>query len=96
MAVMTVGREQRMAAIRPRIEAEFGPHLVATIIEILTLTELAWHDAYGEPSPPEQVVEDIIVVSGGDLRRFIAAALLAVTDPRDLRLSAVAKQLPPS
>lgn len=76
-----------MAEIRPRLELEFG-HAVPTAIEVLTLTELAWHDCYGEPSPPPQVLDDILVVAGGDLQRLVHAALLAVIDRRDLRLAA--------
>jgi hypothetical protein len=53
---------------------------------VLTLTEFAWHDCYGELSPPGAVLEDIFAVAAGDLARLVQAALLAVVDFRDLRV----------
>ena len=53
-------REQR----RPRVEAAFGSTAGAAL-DLLELTELAWHDCYGEVSPPDKVVDDILVVSAG-------------------------------
>jgi len=57
-------------------------------LDALALLDLAWHDCYGESSPPEQVVEDIWEVANGDLAQFISAAHLAVVDFRDLRIGA--------
>jgi hypothetical protein len=85
---MAVGREQRMAELAPRIEREFGATVAPNVIEVLTLTEFAWHDCYGEPSPPHDVIDDIFVVAGGDLAKLISAASLAVIDRRDLRVTA--------
>lgn len=85
---MALGREERLAALAPRLESEFGADVAHRATEVLTLTELAWHDCYGELSPPADVVDDMLVVAGGDLGRLVQAALLAVTDTRDLRLVA--------
>ena len=57
-------------------------------LDVLELAELAWHDCYGEVSPPDAVIEDIWIVSGGDLRELVRATHLAVTDYRDLRVAA--------
>ena len=57
-------------------------------LDALALLDFAWHDCYGESSPPEQVIEDIWVVCNRDLAQFVAAAHLAVVDFRDLRMSA--------
>lgn len=57
-------------------------------LDALALLDFAWHDCFGEPAPPDQVIEDIWDVANGDLREFICAAYLAVTDFRDLRLNA--------
>ncbi len=57
-------------------------------LDILELTELAWHDCYGDITPPDPVVEDIWTVSEGDLRKLIGAARLAVQDSRDLQVAA--------
>jgi len=84
---MVTGSADRRSARRERAAEAFGKHADAAL-DALALLDLAWHDCYGEPSPPEQVVEDIWEVSGADLAQFIAAAHLAVVDFRDLRGSA--------
>ncbi|KAA1428774.1 hypothetical protein [Nocardioides antri] len=65
----------------------FGEEADAAL-DALELLDLAWHDCYGESTPPQQVVEDVWVVADANLARFVSAARLAVTDFRDLRLSA--------
>ena len=85
---MAVGRAERMAELVPRIHAEFGVALARQVVAVLTLAEFAWHDCYGEPSPPAGVVDDIFVVANGDLGRLAEAARQAVLDYRDLRLEA--------
>ncbi len=57
-----------------------------SVVGVLTLTELAWHDCYAEVSPSESVIDDILLCSGGDLTTLIRAAKLAVEDYRDLKL----------
>ena len=52
------------------------------------LFELAWHDGYGEVTPSVEVVEDVLILSGGTIEGLVQAALLAVTDRRDLRVAA--------
>ncbi len=78
-------REQRRASV----EAAFGSNADAAL-DVLELTEFAWHDCYGEVSPPDEVVEDILTVSQGRLDGLAHAARLAVEDFRDLRLQAQA------
>jgi hypothetical protein len=81
----TSRREQR----RGSVEAAFGSNADAAL-DVLELTEFAWHDCYGDVSPPESVVEDILTVSQGRLDRLAYAARLAVEDSRDLRMQAEA------
>ena len=57
-------------------------------LDLLELVEFAWHDCYGEITPGEDVVEDILTCSQGDLAQMIRCARLAVTDARDLRITA--------
>ncbi len=57
-------------------------------LDLLELAELAWHDCYGEITPSEAVVDDILIVSEGTLAGLIRAVRLAVTDRRDLMVLA--------
>lgn len=68
--------------------AVLGPDAAEAALDVLELTELAWHDCYGEVTPPEDVVDDVLACSRGELAGFARAARLAVTDRRDLRLAA--------
>ena len=56
-------------------------HLVSQVLELM---ELAWHDCYEEITPPEEVIDDLLLCSGGTLGGLIHAAHLAVIDSRDL------------
>jgi hypothetical protein len=78
--------DRRRARVR-RAEEVFSGQAAAAL-DALALLDFAWHDCYGESSPPDQVIEDIWVVGGGDLAKFVSAAHLAVVDFRDLRLNA--------
>ena len=89
---MAVGRAARRAARAARVEAALGPVQAAAALDLLELAESAWHDCYGQITPPNDVVEDILVCSGGDLARMIRATRLAVEDRRDLRLAADARR----
>ena len=71
----------------PRAIEFFGDRADAAL-DALELLDLAWHDCFGESSPPEEVVVDVWVVAGGDLAGLVSAALLAVIDSRDLRVNA--------
>lgn len=84
---MVIGRNDRRGARRSRVEAA-GAANVEPALDVLELMELAWHDCYGESTPPEQVIDDVLTVSRGDLASLASAALLGVTDRRDLRLAA--------
>lgn len=85
-----MGRAARRAARTPDVEALFGKSQgqAHAALDLLELTELAWHDCYQEVSPPNEVVDDILVCSRGELAGLIQAARLAVEDYRDLRLTA--------
>jgi hypothetical protein len=82
-------RAQRRQNRQARVVTLFGASADAAL-DVLELTEFAWHDCYGEVSPPESVVDDILTVSEGRLDRLAHAARLAVQDSRDLRMQAQA------
>lgn len=62
--------------------------LTPLALDLLELVEFAWHDCYGEVSPPDDVIDDILAVSGGRLDWLIGASRLAIEDVRDLRVAA--------
>jgi hypothetical protein len=86
---MAIGRSARRLERQPRVEATFGKD-TAAVLDLLELTEFAWHDCYGEISPPDDVVDDILVCAEGDLAKAMHAARLAVEDMRDLKMWAQA------
>jgi len=87
---MAVSREERRGERSDRVEALFGKKDGQPALDLIELVELAWHDCYGEVTPPEPVVSDILTVSGGSLGRLISASHLAIVDRRDLQLAAEA------
>jgi len=86
---MVDSRASRRAARAERAAREFGADADAAL-DLLELTELAWHDCYGEIAPPDEVVDDIFIVADGDFPTLVRCARLAVTDFRDLRVSRLA------
>jgi hypothetical protein len=85
---MAVSRAERRADRENRVVAVFGEDRASTALDLLELVELAWHDCYGEITPPDKFIEDMLVVSEGSVDGLIRAARLAVTDWRDLRVAA--------
>jgi hypothetical protein len=88
---MAISRAERRSEREVRAAELFGAQAAAAL-DLLELLELAWHDCYGKIAPPEQVIEDIWVMSDGDLAQLIATVHLAVTDLRDLRVAADARR----
>jgi hypothetical protein len=87
VSFMTIGRANRRAERERRASEVFGSDAGAAL-DVLELTEFAWHDCYGEVTPPDQVIDDIFVVADGTLAGLVRAARLAIEDFRDLRLAA--------
>lgn len=85
---MAVSRAERRDERRDRVAQVFGDDRVERALDLLELLEFAWHDCYSEITPPGDVIEDVLVLSRGDLGQLIAAAHLALTDFRDARVAA--------
>lgn len=85
---MAIGRAERREERRPRVSSLFDDSEVEPALDLLELAELAWHDCYGEITPSDDVIDDMLVVSEGSLSGLVAAAKLGVTDYRDLRVLA--------
>jgi len=88
VANMTVpSRASRREQRRPQVEAAFGG-VAGAALDLLELTEFAWHDCYGEVTPHDEIIDDILLCADGTLAGLIRAARLAVEDYRDLRVTA--------
>lgn len=84
---MAIGMSERRAGRRTKVAVMFADR-TDRALDLIELMEMAWHDAYGEASPPESVVDDVLLLSEGNLRALIRWARLAVTDWRDVRVEA--------
>jgi hypothetical protein len=84
---MTVGRAERRAERRTKVAVLFADR-TDRALDLLELVEMAWHDSYQEITPPEDVINDILLLSEGNLRLLIRWARIAVADPDDLKAAA--------
>jgi hypothetical protein len=84
--LVAVGRAARWSERKPRAAAVFGgdEDTLRAVAQLFELMEMAWHDCYGEVTPSERIVDDVLLCSQGTLSGLIAAAQLAVVDRRDL------------
>ena len=87
---MAIGRHERFEERKPRVTAVFGDDdkTLRAVSEVFALMEMAWHDCYGEITPPEGIVDNVLLCSGGTIVGLISAAHLAVIDWRDLSVAA--------
>lgn len=85
---MVIDRKNRRVARRARVAAVVGQRRVEAALDTLESMELARHDCFGESSPPEDVIDDVLTVSEGNLDMLSTAALLGVMDWRDPRVAA--------
>ncbi|MCP3879247.1 MAG: hypothetical protein GY701_12795 [Sulfitobacter sp.] len=89
---MAISRADRRRDRVDRVRLRFSEDETPTALDLLELLELAWHDCYDEISPSEDIVDDVLLLSDGDLAALIRAASLATTDWRDLRVAAANKR----
>lgn len=85
--LLAVGRAERRAERRTKVAVLFADR-TDRALDLLELVEMAWHDIYGEVTPAEDVIDDILILSEGNLRLMIRWARNAVTDWRDVRVEA--------
>jgi hypothetical protein len=78
-------RKARRDLREPRATEIFGSQSRA-VLDILELTDWAWHSVYGDDSPSERVVNDIFACADGDLAMFALAAKEAVNDCRNVHV----------
>ena len=85
---MAVSRAERRESRKPRVIAVFGEDRAAFALDLLEVTELAWHDCYGEITPSEELIDDMLLLSAGSVEQLIRAVRLGLVDWRDLRVAA--------
>jgi hypothetical protein len=83
---VAIGKDARRAERASLVESVLGQSQASAGLDLLELTEYAWHDCYGEITPPDDVILNILICSRGDLATMIRAARVAVRDWRDLHL----------
>jgi hypothetical protein len=81
---VAVSRAERRRDREPRVRAVFNEALVPATLDVLELLEYAWHDCYGEITPDEAIIDDILLLSRGQLDKLVGATKLALLDRRDL------------
>ena len=87
---MAVGREQRRIERSRRVNDQFPDSLAEPALDLLEILEIAWHDYYGDITPSEDIIDDVLLLSGGDLAGLIRSVHLAIVDWRDLKVNAAA------
>jgi hypothetical protein len=72
----------------------FAGDQVEAVLDLLHLTDMAWHDCYGpqDLEVPPAVLDDVLLLAGGDLATLVRAARAAVIDSRDVRVAADARR----
>jgi hypothetical protein len=83
---LAVGRAARRAERSSLVESALGESQASAGLDLLELVEYAWHDCYGEITPSDDVILNILICSRGKLSEMVRAAKLAVVDWRDLQL----------
>lgn len=84
---MAVGQAERRSGRRTKVAVLFADR-TDRALDLIELLEMAWHDSYNEVTPPENVIDDVLLLSEGELRSLIRWARLALTDWRDVRVEA--------
>ncbi|MFI7553205.1 hypothetical protein ACIBQ2_26060 [Micromonospora sediminimaris] len=87
---MAIGADQRRRERKPRIEALFASRDAEAALDLLHLTDMAWHGCYGprELEIPPPVLDDVLLLAHGSLAMLIRVAREAVLDFRDVRIAA--------
>jgi hypothetical protein len=66
---VAVGRAERRAERAQMVESVLGSSQASAGLDLLELTEYAWHDCYREITPPDDVILNILICSRGELPR---------------------------
>ena len=69
-----LSREGRRDNRRQRVEAVFDKSEAEAALDLLELTDFAWHDCYGELYAPDDIIEDVLLCSEANLGQLIRQA----------------------
>src|SRR5215472_4928984 len=75
-----VGRYAHRAERSSLVESVLGKSQASGDLDLLELTEYAWHDCHGEITPSDEVILNILICSQGVALRMIHAATVAIVD----------------
>jgi hypothetical protein len=81
---VTSGRTERRAQRRTKVAVLFADR-TDRALDLLELVEMAWHDNYNEITPPEDLIDDILLLSEGNLRLLIRWGRIVIAVPSDVR-----------
>jgi hypothetical protein len=90
---MVARRAERRAERRTKVAVLFADR-TDRVLDLLELLEMAWHDTYDEPTPPETLIDDILLLSEGNLRVLIRWARISISDPDTVRVEAGKARVP--
>lgn len=87
-----MSRAERRRDREPRVRALFSEEHVGPVLDLFEILEYAWHDAHGDITPAEDIVDDVLLLSEGSIDRLIQVVRLAVADWRDVKVQAAQRR----
>jgi hypothetical protein len=66
------GQSARLAALKHEVQQSMGELQAQTALDLLFITEFAWHDRYHELGLPEKITHEILQGSQQQLDQMIA------------------------
>jgi hypothetical protein len=66
----------------------FGADRAEPALDLLEILEFGWHDCYHDVSPPEGIIDDLLLLSDGQLDGLVKVSRSALNDWRDVQAAA--------
>ena len=60
--IVAIGRAERRSERRTKVAVLFADR-TDRALDLLELLEMAWHDSYGEVTPSEDVIDDVLLAA---------------------------------
>lgn len=84
---VAVGRAERRRERQSKVTALFVADTASVALDLIEIVEMAWHDSFGEVTPSEDLIDDMLLLSDGSVEKLIGAARMALADWRDLKVA---------